>query len=84
MVSLLKESHAFTVAEVIAEYEDRLDELAIVADNEGNETAQSKIDRFKSYDVFEINDLLLSRMVVESLLTSTFREKIDTRFSHLK
>ena len=33
MVSLLKESHAFTVAEVIAEYEDRLDELAMVADS---------------------------------------------------
>ena len=75
MVSLLKEPHAFIVAEVIAEYEDRLDEFAIVADSEGNETVQYKIDRFKLYDVFELNDLLLSRMVVESLLTSTFREK---------
>jgi len=52
-----------------------MDDLAIVADSEGNEKAQSKIDRFKLYDVFELNDLLLSRMVVESLLTSTFREK---------
>ncbi len=83
MRSLIKESHAFTVEESIAEYEDRLIRPIAVFDQNNIETVESSAARFKNYDDYEINDLLLSRMVVESLLTAAFREKLDTRFSHV-
>ena len=73
MPSLLKESHAFTTEEVTAEYEDRLNEPVAVLDANGVETDVSKGNRFKFYDNFEINDLLLSRIIVESLLIAGVR-----------
>ena len=84
MTSLLKESHAFTVEEVIVEYQDRLDEPQPVLNENGQETDESKVSRYACYDEYELNDLHLSRMVVESLLTATFCEKLDTRFSHVE
>ena len=61
MTSILKDSHAFTVDEVTAEYEDRLTEPVQVLDSDsGDETETSLQARFICYDDFEIDDLLLS------------------------
>jgi len=84
MTSILKESHAYTGNEVIAEYEDRLTEPNSIINDEGKETDESVLARYKAYDEFELNDLLLSRIMVESLLSTLFREKLDTMFSHLR
>jgi hypothetical protein len=39
---------------------------------------------FEAYDDHEIGDITLSRLVVESLLTSSFYEKIFVRYGHTK
>ena len=84
MTSILKESHAYTVDEVTAEYMDRLNEPPLLLDEDtGDETDESIIARLKAYDDYELNDLLLSRMMIESLLSASFREKLDVRFSHV-
>ena len=41
-----------------------------------------KNDLHESYDEIERDDVELSRTVVESLLSETFQEKIEIRFSH--
>ena len=62
MISLLKDSHTSTVVEAIAEYEYCLDEPPPVKETNGKETDDSRQARYKFYDTFELNDLLLSGM----------------------
>ena len=64
LVDLFEHSHRFKLDAVIAEHQRR---LAV----SGN---------FDSYDMIERDDVELSRMVVESLLTESFQEKIEIRF----
>jgi hypothetical protein len=83
MVSLLDEAHGFTVEDVTAEHVSRLNEpVPIMSPLGGVETRASKIARFKCYDVYEKYDFALSRLVVESLLSVEFREKLRVRYSH--
>ena len=70
MASILKESHAYTNDEVIVEYEDRPTEPVPIINGDGKETDESILARYKSYDEFELNELILSRMMVESLLST--------------
>ena len=54
----------------------------MVVDSGGDETPTSVINRFKCYDDFELDDVGLSRLAVEALLSVSLREKLETRFSH--
>ena len=83
MTSLLDDYHEFTVEEVIVEHESRSkSEPAAITDVNGDETSESETDRFRCYDDYEFDDIALSRLIVESLLTQSFREKLEVRFSH--
>lgn len=83
MTSLLTDYHVFTVDEVINEHEERqLPEGAPINDRNGEELSVSVKARFRCYDDFEFDDIALSRLIVESLLTQSFREKLEVRFSH--
>ena len=53
-------------------------------DAEDEETEVSAAVRFRQYDAFELFDRTLSRLVVESLLSASFREVIKTRVISLR
>jgi hypothetical protein len=83
MVSLMTEYHAFTVDEILNEFHARAGiEPAPILDNAGTETEASRKNRFRFFDDYELDDVALSRLTVESLLTASLREKLETRFSH--
>ena len=44
------------------------------------ETTDSILSHMKAYDVFEAYDLALSRLLVKSLVSPTYRETIKNRF----
>jgi len=67
VVNIIDHSHNFTVDMIVSEYEMRAN-----FDNTNNE----------AFDEFEMRDIALSRLVVESLLTSTFYEKMLIRYGH--
>ena len=86
MLSLLTDSHAFSLKEVTTEFESRLTEPASVSVTTNGtevETRDSVQARHRAYDEYEIYDISLSRLVVESLLSSSFLHEIQTRFSHV-
>ena len=85
MLSLAENSHKFTVDDVIAEYEARVqpEALPLLDSVSHMETASSVVNRYRSYDDFERGDLALSRLAMESLVTPAFRTTVHTRFSHL-
>ena len=66
VVDLFDNAHCFKLDGVIAEYIRRL----------------AKNNLHESYDDTERDEVELSRTVVESLLTETFQEKFEIRFSH--
>ena len=67
VVSLFEHSHYYKLDAVVAEFMRRFDETNT---------------SFESFDQYELDDITLSRLVVESLLTSAFYEKIVIRFNH--
>jgi hypothetical protein len=82
MVCLLEEAHQFSLAEVLANYTLRSVEPPEDLDANGDETDESKRNRFVSYDEFELFDAATSRLAVESCISPALRAKVDVRFSH--
>jgi hypothetical protein len=83
MKNLSVEPHSFTFTEVFDEHKSRnQDEPPPAFDTNQTELSSSVINRYKCYDVFEIDDFNLSRLVIESLLSSDLRQKVKTRFNH--
>ena len=80
--NLLSFSHLFELQNVIEEYESRILQHDPVLEANGDETKISVAVRIRQYDVYKLFDQALSRLVVESLLSASFREVIKTQFSH--
>jgi hypothetical protein len=81
--SLLDDYHVFTVEEVIFKHGSRKEpEPAKILDSSRLETSESRKSRFHCYNDYEFDDIALSCLVVELLLTQSFREKLEVRFSH--
>ena len=75
--------HKFTVEDIVAQFELYCEELILQLDP----TTGVKIDtsiqsRFEIYDNYTFDDFGLSRLVVESLLTSSLFEQIITKFGN--
>ena len=67
VIDLFENAHRFKLEAVIAEHDRR----------------SIQNDKFESYDAMERDEVeLLSRTVVESLLSETFQEKFEIRFGH--
>ena len=49
----------------------------------GNETPASFVKRFREYDTYELDDIVFSRLVVESCISARLRVEVETRFSHM-
>ena len=83
VLSLFDHYHKFTVEEVIEKFELRCDEPApeIVPDTQ-QDTEMSAQLRFGAYDNYEFDDFDLSRLVVESLISSALMEQISTKYSN--
>ena len=83
IVSLFEHYHKFTVEDVIAHHEFRCEEPDPEIDPDTNlETEESQQLRFESYNEYEFDDFGLSRLVVESLLSSELIDKIATKFGN--
>lgn len=82
MRNLIVDSHLFDLESVKDEYESRLLRPTPVLDANQQETPDSIQARFKTYDEYERYDWALSQLVIESLISTPFRETIKTRFSH--
>ena len=77
-------AHLFTLNSVIVEHELCLViPRPVFSDLDLTVKMQNSISlQRKSYDVFETYDIALSRLLVESPVSSTYRESIKPRFSH--
>ena len=76
MISLLSNLHTFSLHDTISEYEERLVEpnrVESMIEVISTKTTESISDRFRAFDAYEIFDLTISRLVVESLVTASFR-----------
>ena len=83
MLSLLDHAHSFSLQDVIAEFQDRCRTPKIKFEADLFTVTQlSKASALKAYDEYEQYDFALSRLVVESIVTTSFRRKVETRFSH--
>ena len=59
-------------------------ELVVINDDNGVlEEASSVLSRLCAYDKFKLDDIALSRLAVEALLTVRLRDEIRTRYSHV-
>ena len=67
VLNVLDHAHNFTLDAIAKDYKER--------SNFNNLT-------FAAYDAYEIRDITLSRLVVESLLTSMLYDKILVRYGH--
>ena len=83
MHHLADDYHMFTLEDIIAEHDSRLDEPATILDGNGVETKESILAKFRCYDEWEICDVALSRLMVESLVSPGLRQKVATRYDHL-
>ena len=84
MYNLLSFLHLFEVQNMIEECEFCVVQHDPVLDTNDEEIVILVTVQFRQYDVFELFDRALSRLVDESLLSALFREVIKTRFSHYK
>ena len=83
MLSLLDHAHSFSLHDVIAEFQDRSRTPKTEFEPDLiTETKLSIASRLKSYDEYEQYDFAFSRLVVESIVTTSFRRKVETRISH--
>ena len=85
MVFLLDNPYDFTIEDVMTEYEGCLFQPAKVFKDGSTteETDESILNRFKSYDEYKLSDVSLSQLCVESLLSTGFCESFLNCFSHL-
>ena len=83
MVYLLDDPHAFSIDQIIAEFNLRsADPPPPVVDAQGDETDDSIAARFPFYDDYEHFDIGLSRLAVESLVHPVLRSTVVTRYDH--
>ena len=83
--NLVKNSHALTYTEVLDQHSSRMFVSSPDTDaSTGNETPASIIKRFKEYDEYELDDIVFSRLVVESCVSARLRLEVETRFSHME
>ena len=88
MVYLVDHSHKVTLSHVIHEHSSRLVEPSPVYELEADgttssrETTASQLARFRCYDMYELNDIQLSRLIVDSLISSPLRSQVTTRYKH--
>lgn len=83
VLSLFDHYHKFTVEDIIDQYELRCDEPPPDLDPiTGIETETSRQLRFESYDEYEFDEVGLTRLVVESLITPSLLERITTKFGN--
>ena len=78
-MSLLTDSHAFSLKEVTTEFGSRLiepDPVSVNINGTQVESGDSIQARHRAYDEYEIYDISLSRLGVESLLSSSFCHEI--------
>ena len=68
---------------MLTEFESRLVKPDTVNDSNGAKDAIPEGARFRCYDEYELNGMLLSQIVVNLFFTAGFREKLDTYFSHM-
>ena len=83
MRNLVKNTHLFTLEDVINEHDSRLTEPSAIVDLNGTETEESVLARHRAYDCYELYDMALSRLAIEALLTARLCDEIRTRFSHV-
>ena len=84
MLDLSEEYHMFTLEELLAEYNTRLICPPPVYDPlSGNETPESIAARHRSYDEYELCDIALSRLAVESLVSPVLRQRVIARYDHM-
>ena len=90
MHSLVEDAHIFSMSQVRDEYDTRMVQPSAIfeIDSTGaittTETSTSKLIRKKAYDKYERYDIAILRLIVESLLSPSYRETINTRFSHFE
>ena len=88
MHSLVDDAHLFSLSQVRDEYDTRMIQPSAVFEVDASgkdtttETAESIFNGNKAFDEYEQYDTALSRLIVESLLSPSYRETIKTRFSH--
>ena len=85
MVFLAKDPHMLELNDVITEHTNRLENepSAVLDSSSSPKELQTSIDaRHKFYDEFETDDILLSRLVVDSIISPDLRSKVKTRFGH--
>ena len=83
VLSLFDHYHKFTVEEIIAQYELCCNKPEHdINPVTGQETETSRQLRFEAYNKYEFEDFGLFQFVVESLLTTTFLERITTKFGN--
>ena len=86
MISLLSNLHTFSLQEIISKYKERLVEpnrVTSIIEGISTETTESISARFRAFDADEIFDLAISRLVVEYLVTASFRQAIKARYFHV-
>ena len=88
MIFIVDHPHKVTLQAVKDEHTvrmnepDRVFEVDLAGNITTTETQKSKEDRFACYDMYETNDVQLSRLIVDSLISSTLRLQVMTRFRH--
>ena len=80
MKYLPEEPHSFTLEQVLTEHTSRLVEPIALDDASGSETAESKLARFKCYDIYEQCDLALSRLAIEALTHPDLRAQVVVQY----
>ena len=78
-------SYDSSLKEVTTEFKSHFiepDPVSVDTDGTQVETRDSIQARHHIYDEYKIYDISLSRVVVESLVSSSFRHEMQTRFSH--
>ena len=90
MHSLVQDCHLFDLKGVIYEFNSRMESPSpkFLQDLHGNDSAvespESISSRLRGYDEYERYDIAFSRLVIEALISPTYRETVKTRFSHHK
>ena len=82
MNNFILNDHIFKLDEIIKEYESCLIKNNTVLEYNHCETQESIEAQFRAYDTYILFDRSLSCLVIESLVSPSFREFIKIYFSH--